>query len=73
MRAEFLSISQTAVESEAGKDATLNAVMEKFAVESRLGSMLDACVKRLLHLRGFKSLSSSSAPLLPRPDGDKAA
>jgi len=60
---------------EAGKDATANAVMENFEVESRLDAMLDACMKRLLHLRGFKSLSSptSSARLLARPDGDKAA
>src|SRR3974377_2243179 len=58
---------------EAGKDAA--SVMDNFAVENRLDSMLDFCVKRLLHLRGLKSFSSStlSTPLLPRPDGNKAA
>jgi hypothetical protein len=60
---------------EAGKDTTLDEVIANFDVEARLDSMIDACVKRLLHLRGFKSLSSStsSAALLPRPDGDRAA
>jgi hypothetical protein len=60
---------------EAGEAATLNAVMDNFDVEVRLDSMIDACIKRLLHLRGFKSLSSStsSAALLPRPVGDRAA
>jgi hypothetical protein len=60
---------------EAGKDATSAQVIKNFDVEARLDSMIDACLKRLLHVRGFKSLSSStsSAALLPRPDGDRAA
>jgi hypothetical protein len=58
---------------EAGNDATVDGMMENFEVENRLDSMLDGCLKRFLHLRGFKSLSSSTsaAPLLPRPDSDK--
>jgi len=58
---------------EAGKDATLNSIMERFDVEARLDAMLDGCLKRLLHLRGIKSLSSPSPRLLPRPDRDEAA
>jgi hypothetical protein len=56
---------------EAGEDG----IIEQFEVISRLDSMLDVCVKRLLLIRGWKSVSSStsSARLLPRPDGDKAA
>ena len=53
---------------EAGREARLDSIMERFAVEARLDAMLDACVKRLLHLRGLVSLtfSASSAPPLPR-------
>jgi hypothetical protein len=60
---------------EAGKDATLHSIMERFDVEARLDAMLDANLKRLLHLRGVKSLSSSSPStrLLLHPDRDKAA
>jgi hypothetical protein len=60
---------------EAEKDVTLEAVMENFEAEVRLNSMIDACVKRLLFLAGFKSLSSStsSGALLPRPADKKAA
>jgi hypothetical protein len=43
---------------EAGRDATLDSIMERFAVEARLDAMLDTCVKRLLHLRGLTSLTS---------------
>jgi hypothetical protein len=60
---------------EAGADVTLKAVMENFESEARIDSMIDACVKRLLHLAGFKSLlsSTSSGALLPRPADKKAA
>jgi hypothetical protein len=43
---------------EAGRDATLDSIMERFEVETRLDAMLDSCVKRLLHLRGLRSLTS---------------
>jgi hypothetical protein len=60
---------------EAGGGATLTAVMNDFDVAARLDSMLDVCLKRLLHMKGLQSLSSStsSAPRLSRPDSDKAA
>jgi hypothetical protein len=38
---------------EAGREVTLDSIMERFAVEARLDAMLDAHVKRLLHLRGL--------------------
>jgi hypothetical protein len=60
---------------EAGGGATLTAVMNVFDVEARLDSMLDVCLKRLLHMKGIQSLSSSTSsdPRLPRPDSGKAA
>ena len=58
---------------EAGRDATLDSIMEKFAVEARLDAMLDVCVKRLLHLRGLTSLTSSASSSLPRLDRGKSA
>ena len=60
---------------EAGSGATLEVVMNHFDVEARLDSILDVCLKRLLHMKGLQSLSSStsSAPRLSRPDSDNAA
>ena len=58
---------------EAGREATLDSIMERFAVEARLDATLDACVKRLLHLRGLKSLTSSASSSLPRLDRPKSA
>jgi hypothetical protein len=44
--------------------ATVNCLMNDLAVLDRLDGMVDKCLKRLLFLRGLKSLSapSSSAP-----------
>jgi hypothetical protein len=59
---------------EAGKDLTFKEIMSTFEVEARLYAMIDGCIKRLLHVRGLKSLSSStsSAALLPPPADKKA-
>jgi hypothetical protein len=59
---------------EAGEDQTFKEVISTFEVEARMDAMVDVCIKRLLHVRGLKSLSSStsSAALLPRPADKKA-
>jgi hypothetical protein len=47
---------------------------EILAVEEYLDSLIDKCIKRLLHIRGFKSLASDrslGAPS-PSPIGGKA-
>jgi hypothetical protein len=59
---------------EIGDAATLDGLMKELATEERLDIMIDRCLKRLLFLRGLKSLSSaaSSAPL-PRIPGPQEA
>lgn len=56
---------------EMGEDATLDCLIKELAVQERLDAMLDKCVRRLLFVRGLKSMSlaSTSAPpeRLPRP------
>ena len=54
---------------EIGETATMDRLLQDLAVEERLGAMIDKCLKRLLFLRGLKSLRpvSSSAPLQPVP------
>jgi len=45
--------------------ATVDRLLQELMVEERLDAMIDKCIKRLLHLRGLRSLSTapSSAPL----------
>jgi hypothetical protein len=61
---------------EAGTDQTLGEIMKNFEFEARLDAMIDVCIKRLLHVRGLKSLSvsssTSSAALIPPPASKKA-
>jgi hypothetical protein len=49
---------------EIGETATIDGLMDELAVQDRLDAMLDKCLKRLLFLRGLKSISAtpSSAP-----------
>jgi hypothetical protein len=55
---------------EIGKTATVDCLLQGLEVEERLDAMIDKCLKRLLFLRGLKSLStaSSSAPPQPIPE-----
>jgi hypothetical protein len=46
---------------EVGEIATLDGLMKDLAVEERLDGMIDRCLKRLLFVRGLKSLSAGSA------------
>src|SRR5262245_24534288 len=54
---------------EIGKTATVVCLLEDLEVEERLDAMIDKCLKRLLFLRGLKSLPTavSSAPPQPIP------
>jgi hypothetical protein len=58
---------------EMGEEATVDRLMKDLEVLERLDALIDKCLKRLLYLRGFKSLTSgsSSAPL-PRLTGPAA-
>jgi hypothetical protein len=46
---------------EVSKVATLNRLMKELDVEERLDTMIDRLIKRLLFLRGLKSITSSEA------------
>jgi len=54
---------------EIGKIATVERLLQDLEIEERLDGMIDKRVKRLLHLRGLRSLSTtpSSPPLQPLP------
>jgi hypothetical protein len=55
--------------AEIGETATVDRLFAGFRVEGRLDALIDKCLKRLLFLRGLKSLSpvSASPPLQPVP------
>ena len=49
--------------------ATVDRLLQDLVIEERLDARIDACIKRLLHLRGLRSLSTAPAspPLQPLP------
>jgi hypothetical protein len=50
---------------EISKTATLKRLMKELDVEQRLDAMIDKLIKRLLFLRGLKSITSSAATRSP--------
>jgi hypothetical protein len=60
---------------EMGEEATLDRLMKELEVQDRLDAAIDRCIKRLLLVRGFKSMSigSTSAPPQSLPSPSKAA
>jgi hypothetical protein len=52
---------------EVGEAATVARLLQDFGVEERLDSMIDKGLKRLLFLRGVKSLSTASSSAPPQP------
>ncbi len=46
---------------EIGHVATINCLEEELSIRERLDAMIDRCYKRLLYVRGIKSMPSSSA------------
>jgi hypothetical protein len=51
---------------EVGKIATIPGLMKDLEVQDRLDSMIDRCLKRLLYVRGLKSISSGSSAAHPK-------
>jgi hypothetical protein len=47
---------------EVGETATLERLLADLGVDERLDTMIDRCMKRLLLLRGFKSMAATPAP-----------
>jgi hypothetical protein len=50
---------------EIGKTATLHGLMEELTAEEHLDAMIDRCIKRLLLLKGLKSLPHTSPATPP--------
>ena len=57
---------------EAENAATTDGLMQELTTQERLDAMIDKCMKRLLFLRGFKSMAHRSAPGAPRMAGSPA-
>ena len=53
--------------AEIGETAIVNGLLRDLGVEERLDAMIDKCLKRLLFLRGLKSLSTASSSAPPQP------
>ena len=49
------------------KIATLEGLMREWEVEERLGAMIDKCLKRLLFVRGLKSLNRAPEVIVSPP------
>jgi hypothetical protein len=58
---------------EMGEEATVDCLIKDLDVQERLDAMIDRCLKRLLMVRGLKSMligsTSASPKSLPGPDG----
>ena len=52
---------------EVGETATVERLLRDLEVEDRLDAMIDKCFKRLLFLRGLKSLPTASSSAPPHP------
>ena len=52
---------------EIGDTATVERLLSDLEIEERLGAMIDKCLKRLLFLRGLKSLPTASSSAPPQP------
>jgi hypothetical protein len=53
--------------AELGEGATVDRLLQDLVVEERLDAMIDKSLKRLLHLRGLKSLPTASSSTPPQP------
>ena len=57
---------------EAENAATTDGLMQELTTQERLDAMIDKCMKRLLFLRGLKSMAHSSASGALRIAGSSA-
>jgi hypothetical protein len=53
--------------AELGEVATVDRLLQDLAVVERLDALIDKCLKRLLFLRGLKSLPTASSSAPPQP------
>ena len=59
--------------AEMGSDVTIDHLFNELSVVDRLDGMIDRCIKRLLLVRGLKSISSSSSKVALPPKRIAAA
>lgn len=59
--------------AEVGDVVTTDYLLKEFDIVERINGMIDRCVKRLLMIRGAKSLSESWSADMPPSRGKKAA
>ena len=52
---------------EIGDTATVEGLSRDLEIEERLGALIDKCLRRLLFLRGLKSLPTASSSAAPQP------
>jgi hypothetical protein len=55
---------------EIGDTATVEGLSRDLEIEERLGALIDKCLKRLLYLRGLKSLPTASSSAPPQPSAE---
>jgi hypothetical protein len=67
---KFQALTEQAIQAEIAEATTIDRLMETLTVEERIQIMIDRCLKRLLLVRGVKSLLPSSPPQpSPKPQG----
>jgi hypothetical protein len=55
---------------EIGDAATVEGLSRDLEIEERLGALIDKCLKRLLYLKGLKSLPTASSSAPPQPSAE---
>jgi hypothetical protein len=58
---------------EIGEPATIDGLMKELDIKERLDGLIDRCLKRLLMVRGLKSLSSAPSSVTPQISSSRKA
>ena len=58
---------------EIGEPATIDGLMKELDIKERLDGLIDRCLKRLLMVRGVKSLSSAPSSVTPQISSSRKA
>ena len=56
-----------------GEPATIDGLMKELDIKERLDGLIDRCLKRLLMVRGVKSLSSAPSSVTPQISSSRKA
>ena len=58
---------------EIGEPSTIDGLMKELDIKERLDGLIDRCLKRLLMVRGVKSLSSAPSSVTPQISSSRKA